>query len=481
MKKVSKSVFFIIAILIAVMGYFTVVGLDTRFGDVTTRTIKGVDDIRWGIDVRGGVDVTFSPPEGVDATDEEMSAAESVIGVRLVAQNITDYELYTDYQNDRIIVRFPWKADEKDFNPEEAIRELGETAHLTFREMAQQDPNTYAPSGVTADNIVIEGLDIENASANFYRDDKTGVSHHIVSLKLTSDGAKKFADATTRLSASKSPISIWMDDHMISAPIVNDPITNGEAMITGGSKQNSDGTTGFTRQEAMDLANKINSGALPFKLVTENYNTISPTLGSGAKDAMVLAGGIAFAVIAVIMIVMYRLPGFVAVIALLGQLIIMLASLTGFFSVFPSFTLTLPGIAGIILAIGFGVDANIITAERIKEEIYNGRSVGAAINAGFSRAFSAILDSNVTVIIVAVILMGSFGPPESIFAKLLSPVFFMFGPSAAGAIYSFGYTLLVGVILNLLMGVFASRLMLTSLSGFSCFKNPKLYGGKNND
>ena len=479
MKKVSKSVFFIIAILIAVMGYFTVNGYSTTFGDVTTRTIKGVDDIRWGIDVRGGVDVTFSPPEGIDATDDEMSAAESVIGVRLVAQNITDYELYTDYQNDRIIVRFPWKAEETDFNPEEAIRELGETAHLTFREEAMQDPATGAPAGVTADNIVIEGLDIESASANFIKDDKTGASQHIISLELTSDGAKKFSEGTLKLRGK--PISIWMDDTMISAPIVNDQITDGKAMITGGNKRNSDGTIGFTRQEAMDLANKINSGALPFKLVTENYNTISPTLGAGAKDAMLLAGGIAFAFIALIMIVMYRLPGFVAVIALAGQLIIMIASLTGFFNVFPSFTLTLPGIAGIILAIGFGVDANIITAERIKEELYNGRSVNAAVNAGFSRAFSAILDSNVTVIIVAIILMGSFGPPESIFAKLLSPVFFMFGPSAAGAIYSFGYTLLVGVILNLVMGVLASRLMLTSLTGFSCFKNPKLYGGKNND
>ncbi|MEG1972489.1 MAG: protein translocase subunit SecD, partial [Oscillospiraceae bacterium] len=174
MKKVSKSVFFIIALAIAVMGYFTVVGLDTTYGDVTTRTIKGVNDVRWGIDVRGGVDVTFSPPEGIDATDVEMNAAQSVIGVRLIAQNITDYELYTDYQNDRIIVRFPLKADDTDFNPETAIKELGETAHLTFREQANQDPITKKPVGTTLDKIVIEGLDIENASANYYKDSETG-------------------------------------------------------------------------------------------------------------------------------------------------------------------------------------------------------------------------------------------------------------------------------------------------------------------
>ncbi|MEG2204402.1 MAG: protein translocase subunit SecF, partial [Oscillospiraceae bacterium] len=193
--------------------------------------------------------------------------------------------------------------------------------------------------------------------------------------------------------------------------------------------------------------------------------------------AMLLAGFIAFALIALTMIVMYRLPGAVAVIALAGQAILMIASLTGFFRVFPAFTLTLPGLAGIILSIGFGVDANVITAERIKEELRNGRSVDGAIDAGFQRAFSAILDSNVTVIIVAVILMGAFGPPDSLFARILTPVFFMFGPSAAGTIYSFGYTLLVGVILNLVMGVLASRLMLKSLSRFAALRNPALYCG----
>ena len=192
---------------------------------------------------------------------------------------------------------------------------------------------------------------------------------------------------------------------------------------------------------------------------------------------MLLAGAIAFALVTLIMIGLYRVPGLVAIIALAGQVIIMIATLTGFFSVFPAFTLTLPGIAGIILSIGIGVDANIITAERIKEELYNGRSLDGAIESGFKRAFSAILDSNVTVIIVAIILLGSFGPPDSLFARMLSPLYFMFGPSAAGTIYSFGFTLLVGVILNLIMGVFASRVMLKSLSKFRRMRNPVYYGG----
>lgn len=469
MKKSGKSVIWIIVLLIATMSYLTVAGVTTTYGDITTKIIKSVDDIRWGIDIRGGVDVTFSPPEGYNATDEEMASAESIIKVRLVSLNITDSEVYTDFDNDRIIVRFPWKANETDFNPEQAIAELGETASLTFREKVERDAQGK-PTGETQKNVVIEGKDIVSATATQTQDQKTGQQVFAVSLKLSDDGAKKFAEGTKKVAAfpqGQNVISIWMDETLISAPTVEKEITGGQAIITGN----------FTAEEAIALANKINAGALPFKLMTQNFNSISPILGLDAKDAMVMAGTIAFALIALFMISIYRVPGAVAAVALFGQIILMITSITGFFGVFPSFTLTLPGIAGIILAIGFGVDANIITAERIKEELRAGKTLDGAINSGFKRAFSAILDGNVTVIIVAIILMGAFGPPNSTFAKLLTPVFFMFGPTTAGSIYSFGYTLLVGVLLNMVMGVLASKLMIKSISRYEAFRNPVLYGG----
>lgn len=464
MRKAKKSVFFIVVLLIAMLTYLTFFGFSTRFGDVTTKYIKGADDIRWGIDIRGGVDVTFSPPDGVNATDEEMAAAESVIKVRLVSQNITDYEVYTDYSKDRIIVRFPWKSDEVDFNPEEAIKELGETALLTFREGVEVDANGKF-TGVTAETVIIEGKEIVAATAVL--DPET--NKPVVSLELTSEGATKFAEATARLTGKI--ISIWMDDNLISYPSVNQTITDGKAIITGN----------FTVQEAKDLADKINAGALPFKLQTENFSTISPTLGLGAKDAMVLAGIIAFALVAVAMIALYRLPGVIAVIALTGQVCGMVASVTGFLPFIPSFTLTLPGIAGIVLSIGMGVDANVITNERIKEELKAGKTVVGAVENGFDRAFSAIFDGNITVVIIAIILMGAFGTPDNIFVKLLSPIFSWFGPTTAGEIFSFGFTLLSGVIFNQIMGVYASRLMLTSIVGFKSLRKPWLFGGAKND
>ena len=445
MRKVGKPVVFVVVAIIIVFTTLAFFGISTSYGDITTTYIKGVDDIRWGIDV------TFTPPEGYDATPEEMAAAESIIKVRLVSQNITDYETYVDEAKDRIIVRFPWKEGETDFNPEQAVKELGETALLTFRE------NQSGP-------VVIEGKHVKSASAEPSPDGRGSQ----VKLELTDEGAELFSDATGRLIGQQ--ISIWMDDTMISAPRVDSQIPGGIAYITGGAQ-------GFDVKEAKALADRINGGALPFKLETENFSTISPTLGFGARDAMVTAGVIAFVLVAIFIIIMYRMCGVVASIALVGQVAGMIACLTGFFAPFPSFTLTLPGIAGIILSIGMGVDANVITSERIKEELRNGKTLDGAIDSGFQRTFSAIFDGNITMVIVAIILMGAFGPPQSIFNSLLSPIFRWFGPSATGAIYSFGFTLIVGVIFNFIMGVTASRLMLKSVSKFKPFKKPWLYGG----
>ncbi|MEA5010336.1 MAG: SecD/SecF family protein translocase subunit [Angelakisella sp.] len=461
MKRAKKWPFFVVAGLILVVGYFTFFGLKVPNGDLTNVYIKGASDIRWGIDIRGGVDATFAPSDGYDADDYEMSSAESVIKNRLVTLGITDYEVYTDFGNDRIIVRFPWKVGETSFNPEKAIKELGDTAMLTFRE-----GQTVDAQGNPTGNIVLEGKDLESAKASVITDQVTGKEKYVVAFTLKGEGKTKFAEATKNNIGKV--ISIWMDNSLLSAPVVNGVIDGGEGYIEGT----------FTREAALELAQKINGGALPFKLTTENYNTISPTLGLGAKDAMVTAGIIAFALVSLFMIIRYRLPGFVAVFALMGQVVFMVASVTRLFPDVASFTLTLPGIAGIILGIGMGVDANIISSERIREEIRSGKTIDGSISLGFQKAFSAILDGNVTNVIVAVILMGAFGPPSAMFSIILKPLFFMFGATTAGAIYSFGYTLLMGVIANMIMGVWASRIMLKSISQLKIFRKPWLYGGE---
>ena len=457
----KKPVFFLVFALIMLFAASVMWGLSNWYGDIETVWIKGVEDIRFGIDIKGGVDVTFGPPEGFDATNEQLDAAKEVIVQRMLTLGITDYVTYLDYSADHIIVRFPWKQDETDFDPEAAVKELGETARLTFREGNETDSDG-APSGVTAENIILEGADVAEAYAAYDQSQ----SEWEVALRLDDSGTQKFADATAKLYEEGGSISIWMDDTMISAPRVNAVISDGNATITGS----------FDAESATKLANQINSGALPFKLETTSFSTISPSLGQGALSAMVLAGIIAFAVIAVYMLIMYRLPGFIAVVCLIGQVAGTLAFVSGYFGFREGSILTIPGIAGIILAVGMGVDANVITAERIREELAAGKSLAGSLRSGYSRAFSAILDGNVTMILVAIILMGAFGVPSSFFSKILNrTIFFMFGATAEGVVYSFGFTLLAGVICNFIFGVFFSRLMVTSLSKWSD-KKP-LYGG----
>ena len=465
MRKVKKPVFFVVLLLIVLFTLSVFFGFSTYYGDMKTVHIKGLDNIRFGIDIKGGVDVTFTPPEDVEATDANMDAAKEVIVQRMVNLGITDYECYIDYDNSRIIVRFPWKDGETDFDPEAAVKELGETAELTFREGHEVD-ELGAPSGITAENVILVGSDIQEA----YRAYNSQDNQYVVSLTLTDSAQEKFAEATAKLYKENGVISISMDDTCISYPTVSAVITDGQAQISGN----------FDAESSKALADKINSGALPFKLVTASFSTISPSLGSGALEAMIIAGIIAFAFIAVYIIAIYRLPGFVAVIALVGQVAGTLAFVSGYFGFMNGSILTIPGIAGIILAVGMGVDANVITSERIKEELYKGKTLDGAIESGFKSAFSAILDGNVTMVLVAIILMGAFGTPDSVFAKILHFAFFMFGPSTAGTIYSFGFTLVSGVILNLFFGVFCSRLMLSSLSKFKALRNPVLYGGKKN-
>ena len=453
MNKKGKSwPLFVVAILIVVFSLTAIFGVSYQYGDTKNIYIKGASDIRFGIDIRGGVDVTLMPAGDVDATPEQMTAAKTVIEDRLVGLGITDYESYVDSNKDRIIVRFPWKTGEADFNPQTAIDEIGTTAKMVFRK------------GSTADGEeILSGDDVTSANAAYNE-----TEGWVVQLKFNSAGAAAFADATTEQAANNGTISIWLDDENISTATVDEAITGGEAIIKGN----------FDQDSASALANQINSGALPFALSAESYSTISPSLGAKSLEVMVLAGIIAFALVAVMMIVRYRLPGTIATISLFGQVVATLAVVSGYFTVFPGSTLTLPGIAGIILGIGMGVDANVITAERIKEELAKNKTLPAAVKSGFKMGLTPIIDGNVTIVIVAAILMGAFGPTDGFWAKVFNPIFFWFGPSTAGTVYSFGFTLLTSVLLNFVFGVWATRVMIRGAVHCKALRNPWLYGGK---
>ena len=446
MKRISKPVFFIVAILIIAFAFTAFAGIKYYEGDIQKTVIKGIGDIRWGIDIRGGVEATFKPAGEIDATDEQLDSAKSIIETRMVSNGITDYEIYSDYGSDRIIVRFPWKEDDTNFDPVSAVDELAATANLTFRN----------PSG----EVVMDGSAVASASVSVDTSNQStgNPGQYLVLLELNSEGAQTFADITSQY--LNQQISIYMDETMLSNPTVQSVISDGHAQISGN----------FDAESATKLANQINGGALPFSLEAASYSGISPTLGQNSLTAMGYAAIIAFILIALFMIIRYRVPGFVAVIALVGQMALAIAAVTRYFNAFNSFTMTLPGIAGLILSVGMGVDANIITAERIKEEFRSGKTLDSAIEKGTKNSLTAIIDGNMTIVIVSIILLLVFGP-----SNILS---WIFGESTTGTIYAFGYTLLMGVISNFIMGVWLSRIMLKSISGVNFLRKKWLFGGE---
>ena len=417
MKSKSKATFWIVFAITVALLFVAIYGIH-----IGSFNLKGANEMRFGIDIRGGVAATYTPKDlNGTPTADQLEKAKTIIETRMDAQNITDREVTVDDAHGSVIVRFPWKSDDTSFDPQAAIKELGETALLTFKD----------PDG----NVVLEGADVKKSYASTSQSDGS----FVVNLELTDDGAKKFSDATGRLVGKA--ISIYMDSTEISSPTVQTQITDGSAIITGQKSM----------KEAKALAEKINAGSLPFAMEANDAQIISPTLGRNALKVMEEAGLLAFLLVCVFMLLYYRLPGFVACIALVLQVVGQLLALS-----LPQFTLTLPGIAAVILSMGMGVDANVIIAERIKEELNAGKTLRSAISLGFDRAFSAVFDGNITTLIVAVVLIAL----------------------GSGSLLSFGYSLLTGVLMNFVSGVTASRLMTSSLSEYKALQKPWLYGAR---
>jgi len=432
MKGKSGLGFILIVLIVGILTYLA-------FNGVPALGIPSVYDTRLGIDIRGGVGTTLYPdlPEGQVPDSKELEAASTVIENRLNEKGIFDRYMTIENEHGRIILEIPYKQGESDLNPQKTIDELGNTALLTFQEVDEEKYDGMTPEGLKnylpTGKIIIEGKDVEDAGVQ--TNPQTG--QVVVTLDLNSEGAEKFAEATERLLGQK--IAIFMDDQLISAPVVNEKIPNGKAVITGQRDA----------KEAGQLAATIRSGSLPFRMVAKEVNSITPLIGESALRIMIIAGVVALALIVLFMLIVYRIPGLVASISLFGLVVLTLLAVIWF-----GITLTLPGIAGIILTMGMGVDANVIVYERIKEELKSGKTLKASIDVGFKRAFTAILDGNITTLITAAVLyvLGS------------------------GAVKGFGATLFIGVIISFLTAVTATRIMLKSLSGLKFLQNKRLYG-----
>ncbi len=374
------------------------------------------DAISKGLDLVGGSSITYVAEPDENAENFDMATAldtvESMLRQRLDTLGYTEATI-AKMGTDRIRVEIPGIDD-----PEDALKKLGSTAKLEFLD--------------SSGNVILEGKDVKEAVANYGQTSESSMgSQYYVSLTFNDSGRQKFADATEKMaklaSSSKNYIDIELDGENISRASVSYRIDSDSCMISGN----------FTKDEAVYLAELISSGQLPVVLREIELRYVGPTLGSEALASSIKAGLIGTLIVMLFMILVYRLPGLVSAIALVSYISIFAVLIIVF-----KVNLSLPGIAGIILTIGMAVDSNVVIYERIKEELNTGKSTRAAVKSGFSRAFSAILDSNVTTIIASIVL-------------------WYFG---TGAVRGFAITLFIGVVVSLFTALCVTRVLLNSVT-----------------
>jgi len=384
-----------------------------------------------GLDLQGGLSVTYEIQDEKPSKDEIDATVDKL--QRRVDAYSSEGEVYQE-GDDRITVEIPLNTEKVDAH--DVLDQLGQPGQLLFLDSENYTIWQQNQTNGTNDayEAVLTGSDIKNAQAGV--DDSGTVKDYVVQLQFTEDGAQKFATATA--ANIGKPIYIIYDGAVASAPTVQSAITDGNAVINKISSY----------EEAESLASTIKIGALPLELKQIQYNIVGAKLGQKAVSTSLIAGAIGFGLVCILMIVLYRFPGFIASLALTGYVVLMLLILS-----IRHITLTLPGIAGIILSIGMAVDANVIIFTRIREEISAGNGVRAAVKAGFSKALSAILDGNITTLIATVVLMilGS------------------------GSIKGFAVTLMLGIVLSMFTALFVTKMLLNSFLELGV-QNPKMYG-----
>lgn len=419
MKMKNAIILLLILAIVATGAVAGMKGLDV--GNVKVSPIKQM--MKLGLDLKGGVFVVLEAQ--TDATGKEldkiMNQTKEVMEQRVNEMGLTEPNVMREGMK-RIRVELPGVK-----NAQEAIASLGTVAQLQFMNAKGE--------------VILTGEQVKNAEVGFESDRGNIPS---VSLEFNSEGADLFQKATKEAASHPQGsveriIAIVLDGKAISTPAVSGEIPNGRASITGN----------FTIEEASQLAALIRGGALPVTLTEVQTSVIGPTLGMDSLNKSIYAAGIGIALVFLFMLIYYRVPGFIANVALLVYILIVLYVLVGFGAV-----LTLPGIAGLILGIGMAVDANVIIFERIKEEIRNGKTLRASVSSGFSKALTTILDSNVTTVIAGFVL-------------------YQFG---SGSIRGFAVTLMISVAASMFTAVIVTKFLLKLFINIDIFKNTKLYG-----
>ena len=411
MKK-SKAIITLVIIiaLIAGLGYMSAFGIgENKAGSAS--------NINLGLDLAGGVSITYQVlGEGTPSTEDMSDTIYKL--QRRVEQYSTEAQVYQE-GTDRINIEIPGVSDANAI-----LEELGKPGSLYFMD--------------SQGNVVVQGTQVKAATAITSTDRTTGSKEYVVDLVLDESGTEAFAEATTKAAPTHDVIYIYYDDAIVSAPSVQTAITTGEAYITGMESY----------EAAENLASTIRIGGLKLELEELRSNVVGAQLGSTAIDTSLKAAAIGLGIVCLFMICIYFVPGLASVIALLLYTVLELVLLEAF-----GMTLTLPGIAGIILSIGMAVDANVIIFARIREEIASGKTVKSSMKVGYEKALSAIIDGNVTTLLAAIVLMIK----------------------GSGSIKGFAQTLFLGIVISMITALFITKAIMNAFYALG-LKSEKLYG-----
>jgi len=437
-------------ILIAVLGVLAIL-IDFLPGltvpDPSGQSSGRVIETKLGLDLRGGLKVEYrvNAVDGQSPTLDDVNVVKGIIERRVNATGVSEPVVVTS-GTDRIVVEVPGATD-----PNEIRKLVGQTGRLDFVPLPPAEYGTGTSPGQyqavenqplpTKEQPLFSGDQVASANTQI---DQNG--SRVVAFTLKSDGASKFADYTSNHVGEF--FAIVLDNNVISAPVINSPITGGSGEITGG------GLGGFAKADADNLVNVLRFGSLPFPVQELSSDTIDPTLGAEFLTRSLAAGGIAIFLVLMFMLIHYRVPGAVAGFALTYYALLVYA----LFRLIPV-TLTLAGIAGFVLSIGMAVDANILIFERSKEELRTGKSLPQAIEAGFARAWNSIIDSNVSSLITASIL-------------------YFFGSSV---IQGFALVLIVGVLVSMFTAITVTRTVLRLIVSQDWSRKAWMYGVANEE
>ena len=415
----------LIAAVIFAMCYvclFDVTIGDYRFPDA----LDSEYGIKQGLDLVGGSLIEFTPEAVVDPTDDQMVTVNSIMRSRLDSQGYYD-AVVTIQEDNTVRIEIPNVED-----PNEAVSILGSTAKLTFRDYQG--------------TVLMEGSDVyvKDAQMSYGQTSEISAAEYFVTLTLTAEGQKTFKTATETVlgyDSGNNYIAIYLDETEVSRPMVSTVIDDTSCVITGS----------FTEESATTLASQIRSGQLPFKLEPSQIQSVGPTLGEAALSKSLVAAGIGILLVIIFMIALYRLAGFTAAISLCAY-----TSLVVIILIRLGATLTLSGIAGLVLSIGMAVDADCIIFERLKEELRTGKTLGASLDAAFNRAMVAIFDANITTLICAGVL------------------YFL----GTGSIKGFAVTLGVGTVVSFFTAIVLTKVILKLIVGGFGIKKSGWFGVK---